>query len=136
MKKKIRILLAKPGLDGHLRGINILAKALRDAGMEVVYLGVDRTPKEIAQAANDEGVDIIGLSIHAGGAVTLVSKVKSALKEFGFDDIPILIGGIVSPKENPRLREMGVAKVFGPGSSLQRIVQYINEIVKPSTPEC
>ncbi|KAF0122516.1 MAG: methylmalonyl-CoA mutase C-terminal domain, partial [bacterium] len=108
MKKKIRILLAKPGLDGHLRGINILAKALRDAGMEVVYLGVDRTPKEIAQAANDEGVDIIGLSIHAGGAVTLVSKVKSALKEFGFDDIPILIGGIVSPKENPRLREMGV----------------------------
>ena len=83
--KKIRILLAKPGLDGHLRGINVLAKGLREAGMEVIYLGVDLTPKEISQAAIEEDVDIIGLSIHAGGPVTLVEKVQFTLRESGVE---------------------------------------------------
>ncbi|MBI4621354.1 MAG: cobalamin B12-binding domain-containing protein [Desulfobacterales bacterium] len=130
MKKNIRILLAKPGLDGHLRGINVLAKALMDAGMEVVYLGVDLTPNEIAQAAVEEGADIIGLSIHAGGAATLFSKVKSALSEQGGDNIPILVGGIITPKEKPKLREMGVVEIFGPGSRLQSIIRCINETVQ------
>ncbi|MEW6614920.1 MAG: cobalamin B12-binding domain-containing protein [Thermodesulfobacteriota bacterium] len=129
MKKNIRILLAKPGLDGHLRGINVLAKALMDAGMEVVYLGVDLTPNEIGQAAVEEGVDIVGLSIHAGGAVTLLSKVKSALSKQGVDNIPILVGGIIPPKEEPILREMGVVGIFGPGSHLQSIIKCINETV-------
>ena len=125
--KRIRILLAKPGLDGHLRGINVLARALREAGMEVIYLGVDLRPGEISQAAIHEGVDIIGLSIHAGGPVTLVEKVQSALKEAGAHDIPIIVGGIILKKERERLTEMNVKGIFGPGASLSSIIQCIRE---------
>jgi len=123
--KNIRILLAKPGLDGHLRGINVLAKGLREGGLEVIYLGVDLTPKEISQAAIEEDVDIIGLSIHAGGPVTLVKKVQSTLRESGADDIPILVGGIISKKERRILDQMGVKGIFGPGSSFERIIECI-----------
>jgi methylmalonyl-CoA mutase C-terminal domain/subunit len=129
MKRIIRILLAKPGLDGHLRGINVLARTFREAGMEVIYLGVGLTPEEIGRAAIDEGVDIIGLSIHAGGSVTLVTKLILALKEGGTDEIPILVGGTISKKEKERLREMGVKEIFGPGASLQKIVRCIEGAV-------
>lgn len=135
MKRIIRILLAKPGLDGHLRGINVLARAFREAGMEVIYLGVDLTPEEIGRAAIDEGADVIGLSIHAGGSVTFVTKLKLALREGGADEIPILVGGIISKKEKERLSEMGVKGIFGPGSNLQRIVQCIEETVATDHPE-
>ena len=128
--KRIRILLAKPGLDGHLRGINVLARALREAGMEVIYLGVDQRPREISQAAIDEGVDMIGLSIHAGGPVTLVGKVQSALRETGTDEIPIIVGGIIFKKETERLKEMGVKGIFGPGASLESIVRCIRENIE------
>ena len=130
MNKRIRIILAKPGLDGHLRGINVLSKALRDAGMEVIYLGVDLEPREIARAAIEEGVDVIGLSIHAGGPVTLVNKVREALKEEGSEDIPILVGGIIFKKERKKLEEMGVKGVFGPGSGINRIVECIHGTVE------
>lgn len=130
MNKKIRIVLAKPGLDGHLRGINVLAKALLDAGMEVIYLGVAQKPKEICRAAIDEGADIIGLSIHAGGPVTLVGKVQSALQESGAGEIPIVAGGIISKKERRKLSEMGVDGIFGPGSSMEGIIQCIHETVE------
>jgi methylmalonyl-CoA mutase C-terminal domain/subunit len=128
--RKTRILLAKPGLDGHLRGINVLAKGLREAGMEVVYLGVDLTPIEISQAAIEEFVDIIGLSIHAGGPVTLVSKVQEGLVNGGMPDIPIIVGGIISKKERQKLLEMNVKGIFGPGSRLKSIIQCINESSK------
>ena len=130
MAVRIRVLLGKPGLDGHLRGINVLSKALSDAGMEVIYLGVDLSPTEIGQAAVDEGVDIVGLSIHAGGPVTLVRKVQTALGERGADDVPILVGGIISKKEKEALTGMGVKGVFGPGSSIQAIVRCIQETVE------
>lgn len=135
MNRKIRIVLAKPGLDGHLRGINVLAKALLDAGMEVIYLGVGQKPKEICRAAVDEGVDIIGLSIHAGGPVTLVGKVQSALQESGTEEIPIVVGGIISKKERQKLRDMGVSGIFGPGSSMEGIIQCIHESVEGDRPE-
>lgn len=125
MKKKVRILLAKPGLDGHLRGINVLARGLREAGMEVIYLGVDQTPREISRASIEEGVDIIGLSIHAGGPITLVNKVRIGLKEMDSDDIPIIVGGIISKKEKQHLLDIGVIGAFGPGSTIEKIVGTI-----------
>jgi methylmalonyl-CoA mutase, C-terminal domain len=128
--KRIRILLAKPGLDGHLRGINVLARALREAGMEVIYLGVDQRPREISRAAIDEAVDMIGLSIHAGGPVTLVGKIQSALKEARVYDIPIIVGGIVFKKERERLKKMGVRGIFGPGATLESIIQCIHESIE------
>jgi len=134
--RKVRILLAKPGLDGHLRGINVLAAGLREAGMEVIYLGVDLTPKEIGQAAIEECVDIIGLSIHAGGPVTLVNKVQTTMIESGVHHMPIIVGGIISKKERQKLEEMGIRGVVGPGSRLKKIIECINEIDKtaPSQP--
>jgi methylmalonyl-CoA mutase C-terminal domain/subunit len=130
MTRKIRVLLGKPGLDGHLRGINVLARALREAGMEVVYLGVDLEPKEISRAAVEEAVDIVGLSIHAGGPVTLVSKVRDGLRQLGAVEITIVVGGIISKKERHRLEEMGVSGIFGPGSSLEKIVHHVRETVQ------
>ncbi|MBU2550605.1 MAG: cobalamin-dependent protein [Proteobacteria bacterium] len=127
MERKIRIILAKPGLDGHLRGINVLSHALRDAGMEVIYLGVDLDPREIGRAAVDEGVDVIGLSIHAGGPVTLVGRVQEALRDLGAEDIPIVVGGIISKKERQTLKEMGVRGIFGPGSDISGIVKAIRD---------
>ena len=129
MKKRTKILLAKPGLDGHLRGVNVLAKALREAGMEVVYLGVDLVPNEISRAAIEEDVDIIGLSIHAGGPVTLTKKVKSEMENMGVYDIPIIVGGIISKNEKNKLQEMGVKGIFGPGSGFQEIIQTIEKTV-------
>lgn len=128
--KRIRILLAKPGLDGHLRGLNVIARALREAGMEVIYLGVDLRPKEISEAAVEEGVDIIGLSIHAGGPIILVEKLRSALKEAGADEIPIVVGGIIFKREREKLKEMGVRGIFGPGASLESIIRCIQQTVK------
>ena len=129
MKKRIKILLAKPGLDGHLRGINVLAKVLREAGMEVVYLGVDLVPNEISRAAIEEDVDIIGLSIHAGGPVTLVKKVKLGMENMGVYDIPIVLGGITLKSERKKLREMGVKGIFGPGAIFHEIIQSIEKAV-------
>ena len=129
MNKRTKILLAKPGLDGHLRGVNVLAKALRDAGMEVVYLGVDLVPNEISRAAIEEDVDIIGLSIHAGAPVTLTNKVKSEMENMGVYDMPIIVGGIISKNERNKLQEMGVKGVFGPGSGFQEIIQAIEKAV-------
>jgi len=130
MTKRIKVLLAKPGLDGHLRGINVLARALMAAGFEVVYLGVDALPNEVANAAIQEAVDIIGLSIHAGGPVTLTNKVKTHLERSGVSDIPIIVGGIISKKEKIKLTEMGVIGVFGPGAPFEEIIQAINRATK------
>tara|TARA_B100000287_G_scaffold409545_1_gene437007 strand:+ start:274 stop:678 length:405 start_codon:yes stop_codon:yes gene_type:complete len=131
MNRPIRILMAKPGLDGHDRGIKILARAYRDAGMEVIYLGLRQTPKMIVAAAIQEDVDVIALSILSGAHMTIFSKVVELLKNENINDILITGGGIIPDKDMETLSKMGVGKLFGPGTpvddSLQYIVSWFNE---------
>lgn len=128
-KKKIRILVAKPGLDGHDRGAKVISRALRDAGFEVIYTGLRRTPEEIVNAAIQEDVDVIGLSILSGAHNVLFSQVMSLLDQKGIDDIHVIAGGIIPEKDIPDLKKIGIAEVFLPGSSTQNIVQWIQENV-------
>ncbi len=122
----IRVLVAKVGLDGHDRGANIISRRFRDAGFEVVYSGLHRTPDEVVQMAVQEDVNVIGISIHSGAEHTHVPKVIDGLREYGaFDDTMIIVGGIVS--EEDRLRELGVEAIFGPGASLDKIVEFVRE---------
>jgi methylmalonyl-CoA mutase C-terminal domain/subunit len=123
--KKIRILVAKPGLDGHDRGAKVISRALRDAGFEVIYTGLRRTPEEIVNAAIQEDVDVIGLSILSGAHNVLFPRVMDLLKKNGVDDIRVIAGGIIPEKDIPGLKKMGIAEVFLPGSSTQNIVQWI-----------
>ncbi|MBI4970943.1 MAG: cobalamin B12-binding domain-containing protein [Candidatus Omnitrophica bacterium] len=125
MNKKIRILIAKPGLDGHDRGMNIVARAFRDSGMEVVYLGLHQTPEAIVRAAIEEDVDVIALSVLSGAHVTLFEKVLKLLKQEGICHILITGGGIISKKDQKYLSEMGVSRIFGPGTPVRESVQYI-----------
>jgi methylmalonyl-CoA mutase C-terminal domain/subunit len=122
----IRVLVAKPGLDGHDRGAKIIARALRDAGMEVIYTGLQQTPQMIVEAALQEDVDVIGLSILSGAHMTLLPKVVQLLREQGADDVLVIAGGIISDADAEILRrDHGIAAVFGPGTSMQAIVDFI-----------
>ena len=124
-EKKIRVLVAKPGLDGHDRGAKVVARALRDAGMEVIYTGLRQTPEMIAQAALQEDVDVVGLSILSGAHMALAPRIMELLKANGQSDIHVFIGGIVPDEDIPRLKEIGVRGVYGPGASTQDIVNDI-----------
>ena len=124
-EKKIRVLIAKPGLDGHDRGAKVIARALRDAGMEVIYTGLRQTPEMIASAAAQEDVDVIGLSILSGAHNTLCPQLMKLLHEKGMDDVTVLVGGIIPDEDAAALKEQGVAAVFQPGASLDAIVNFI-----------
>jgi methylmalonyl-CoA mutase C-terminal domain/subunit len=130
MAKKIRVLIAKPGLDGHDRGAKVIARALRDAGMEVIYTGIRQTPEQIANTAIQEGVDMVGLSCLSGAHVTLFPKVVEILRQKGAGDIHIFGGGIIPVDDIPALKEAGVHEIFQPGTSTQDIIRYIEENAK------
>lgn len=124
-EQKIRVLIAKPGLDGHDRGAKVIARALRDAGMEVIYTGLRQTPEMIAEAALQEDVDVIGLSILSGAHLALVPRIVELLRTEGLDDVLVLVGGIIPDEDVPTLHEMGVSGVFGPGTNTEDIVNHI-----------
>lgn len=125
--KKIRVLVAKPGLDGHDRGAKIVCRSLRDAGFEVIYTGLRRTPEEIVSAAIQEDVDVVGLSILSGAHNVIFPKILNLLKEKGADDITVIAGGIIPEKDISDLKKVGISKIFLPGSSTQDIVKWIEE---------
>ncbi len=122
---KIRVLMAKPGLDGHDRGINVIAQGLRDAGMEVIYLGLRITPEQIAEAAIQEDVDVVGLSCLSGAHMALFPKTARLIKERSDKNILFIGGGIIPRKDVPKLREAGIARTFGPGTPIPEIVNFI-----------
>jgi len=124
---KIRVLVAKPGLDGHDRGAKVISRALRDAGFEVIYTGLRRTPEEIVNAAIQEDVDVIGLSILSGAHNVLFPKIMKLLQEQGIDDIQVIAGGIIPENDVVDLKKIGIAEVFLPGSSTQDIIRWIQE---------
>lgn len=128
---KIRVLLAKPGLDGHDRGVKVIARALRDAGMEVIYTGLRQTPEQIVNAALQEDVDIVGLSILSGAHMTIFPRVLELMKEKGMDDVLLFGGGIIPDDDIPKLKAAGVSEVFLPGASTEDIIKFIRENVKP-----
>jgi methylmalonyl-CoA mutase C-terminal domain/subunit len=125
LARPLRILIAKPGLDGHDRGAKVIARALRDAGMEVIYTGLRQTPDMIAEAALQEDVDAVGLSILSGAHNVLLPRIAEALRERGLDDVPIFAGGIIPAEDVPALTEAGIAGVFGPGSPIADIITFI-----------
>ncbi|HLH43636.1 MAG TPA: cobalamin B12-binding domain-containing protein [Bryobacteraceae bacterium] len=129
MDRKIRVLVAKPGLDGHDRGAKVIARALRDAGMEVIYTGLRQTPEMIVNAALQEDVQVIGLSILSGAHNAIVPRVMELLKQNHMDDVIVLVGGIVPDGDAERLKALGVAAVFQPGASLENIVEFIRRSV-------
>jgi len=126
-KRPIRVLVAKPGLDGHDRGAKVVAAALRDAGMEVIYTGLHQTPEMIAQAAIQEDVDVVGLSILSGAHLTLFPRVKQLLVAAGRDDVLVTGGGIIPPEDAEALRKQGIGRLFGPGTPTSDLVKYIEE---------
>ena len=130
--RKIRVLVAKPGLDGHDRGAKIIARALRDAGMEVIYTGLRQTPEMIASAALQEDVDAVGISILSGAHNTLCPRIVNLLKENGMDDTLVLVGGIVPQEDIAKLKEIGVSEVFLPGTSTEDIVTFIRANIRPA----
>lgn len=130
-RRKLRILVAKPGLDGHDRGAKVVARALADAGYEVVYTGLHQTPEMIAATAVQEAVDAVGLSIMSGAHMTLFPAVIDALKARGVGDVMVFGGGIVPRDDLPKLAEMGVARIFTPGASTQEIIGWVEEHVRP-----
>ncbi len=128
-EQKIRVIVAKPGLDGHDRGAKVVARALRDAGMEVIYTGLRQTPEMIAEAALQEDADAVGLSILSGAHMALVPRILALLEANGQSDVKLFIGGIVPDDDVPRLKEMGVAGIYGPGTSTELIVNDIRAAV-------
>ena len=125
--RKIRVLVAKPGLDGHDRGAKVVARALRDAGMEVIYTGIRQTPEMIVEAALQEDVDVVGLSILSGAHMALCPRVVELLRQEGMDDVLVLVGGIIPDEDVAQLKALGVDGVFGPGTSTAEIVGFIRE---------
>jgi len=130
-ERPLKVLIAKPGLDGHDRGAKVVARALRDAGMEVIYTGLRQTPEMIAEAALQEDVDAVGLSILSGAHLTLLPRVAACLRERGLEDVLIFAGGIIPDEDVPKLKEAGIAEIFTPGSKLDDIVKWVREHVKP-----
>jgi methylmalonyl-CoA mutase C-terminal domain/subunit len=131
-KGRIRVVLAKPGLDGHDRGVKVVARALRDAGMEVIYTGLHQTPEQIAEAAIQEDADCVGMSCLSGAHMTLFPKVVQLLREKGAENIKVFGGGIIPREDVPKLKEAGITEIFGPGTPTQEIVRWVNENVGPS----
>jgi methylmalonyl-CoA mutase C-terminal domain/subunit len=129
MERKIRVLIAKPGLDGHDRGAKLIARALRDAGMEVIYTGLRQTPQMITTAALQEDVDIVGLSILSGAHMTLVPRVIESLREAGLNDVSVFVGGIIPEEDWPALKELGVSAVYGPGTTTQQVIDDVKRLV-------
>jgi methylmalonyl-CoA mutase C-terminal domain/subunit len=129
--RRVRVLVAKPGLDGHDRGAKVVARALRDAGMEVIYTGLRQTPEMIVEAAIQEDVDVIGLSILSGAHLALMERIAGLLRENEMDDVLVVVGGIVPEEDIPALQALGVTAVFGPGTSTAEIVALIREAVAP-----
>jgi methylmalonyl-CoA mutase, C-terminal domain len=123
--RPIRVLIAKPGLDGHDRGAKVMARALRDAGFEVVYTGLFQTPEMIASAALQEDVDVVGLSILSGAHMALFPRIMAALRERGLDDVLVVAGGTIPAEDVPLVREMGIAAVFGPGTSFAEVIAFL-----------
>ncbi len=128
-ERKIRVLVAKPGLDGHDRGAKVVARALRDAGMEVIYTGLRQTPEMIVEAALQEDVDVIGLSILSGAHMALVPRILELMKAHDLSDVKLVLGGIVPDEDIPVLQQMGVSGIFGPGSDTQAIIDHIRKVV-------
>ena len=129
-KRKIRVLAAKPGLDGHDRGIKVIASALMEAGMEVIYTGIRQTPRQIVEAAIQEDVDVIAMSILSGAHDYLFPKVMELLKDKGVEDILVLGGGIIPDEDIPALKEAGISEIFGPGTNTEDIVHFIEDKMK------
>ena len=128
----IKVLVAKPGLDGHDRGAKVIARALRDAGMEVIYTGIRQTPEMIVQAAVQEDVDVLGLSILSGAHMEIIPRIMKLLKDNDMEDVPVVLGGIVPEQDRAYLEDLGVIEIFGPGTSTLEIVDFIKSSKKRS----
>jgi len=129
MARTIRVVIAKPGLDGHDRGAKIIARALRDAGMEVIYTGLHQTPEQIVETAVQEDADAVGISILSGAHMTLVPMIVDGLRENGLDDVPVVVGGTIPAEDAEELKRRGVAEVFGPGAHTSEIVDFLRSKV-------
>ena len=129
MTRRIRVLIAKPGLDGHEAGAKVIARALMDGGMEVIYTGLRQTPEMIAQTALQEGVDLIGLSILSGAHNELCSRIMNLLRQKGLGNVAVIVGGIIPNEDIPALKEIGVKGVFGPGSNTGRVVEFVQSLM-------
>jgi len=128
-ERRIRVLIAKPGLDSHDRGAKVVARALRDAGMEVIYTGLRQTPEQIAETALQEDVDVIGLSILSGAHKTLFPRIMELLKRKGLKDIMVFAGGIIPEEDIPEMKKLGIKEIFGPGTTTEAIIQYVQNNV-------
>jgi methylmalonyl-CoA mutase C-terminal domain/subunit len=131
-EKRIRILVAKPGLDSHDRGAKVVARALRDAGMEVIYTGLRQTPEQIAETALQEDVDVVGLSILSGAHLTLFPRIMELLKQKEMNDVLVFAGGIIPEEDIPALKKLGIVEIFGPGTPTETIVNFVKEHVEKS----
>jgi methylmalonyl-CoA mutase C-terminal domain/subunit len=131
-KRPIRVVVAKPGLDGHDRGAKIIARALRDAGMEVIYTGLHQTPEQIVETAIQEDADAVGISILSGAHMTLVPRILDSLRENGADDVLVVVGGTIPGEDAQELKQLGVAGVFGPGAPTSEIVEFVRGAVAVS----
>src|SRR5919199_2987853 len=129
--RKLRVVIAKPGLDGHDRGAKVIARALRDAGMEVIYTGLRQTPEQIVSAALQEDADVIGLSILSGAHNHIAPRLMQLLKEKGLEDVLVVVGGIIPDVDIPKLQAIGIRGIFLPGSAMQEIIDFINTNVRP-----
>jgi methylmalonyl-CoA mutase C-terminal domain/subunit len=129
MRRTYRVVVAKPGLDGHDRGAKVIARALRDAGFEVIYTGLHQTPEQVVEAALQEDADAVGLSMLSGAHLTLVPKVVEGLRGAGLGDVVVVVGGIIPAEDVPKLKEIGVAEVFTPGASLAEIASWLERVL-------
>jgi methylmalonyl-CoA mutase C-terminal domain/subunit len=130
MDDKIRVIVAKPGLDGHDRGAKVIARAFRDAGFEVIYTGLRQTPEQIVNAAVQEDADVIGLSVLSSAHMTLCPRIMNLMRKEGLDDVLVVVGGIIPDQDIPKLKEDGVGEVFQPGASTEEIVEYVRKNVR------
>ena len=130
MNEKIRVLVAKPGLDGHDRGAKVIARAFRDAGFEVIYTGLRQTPEQVVNAALQEDADVVGLSVLSGAHMTLCPRIMELMKKEGLHDVMVVVGGIIPDQDVPKLKQLGIAEIFQPGASTTDIVAYIRQHVR------
>jgi len=134
MNEKIRVVVAKPGLDGHDRGAKVIARAFRDAGFEVIYTGLRQTPEQVVNAALQEDADVVGLSVLSGAHMTLCPRIMELMKKEGLDDVLVVVGGIIPDQDIPKLKDCGVAEIFQPGASMEEIVDYVRSHVRTAKP--